>query len=312
MSIFHNPNAASPGGGPYHKEVPSILNSVKDVWTNVLGHMKNDLSETTINTWFDELEAVDIQGNTLRLYCTNDFKKGYVESLFMKNIKAALKDIFSMDFEVVILDAPAYEELQGAGQKQQRDRFTSDEFTFETFVVGPSNKLAYSASMSVAEHPAQNYNPLLIYGNFTRKKRPTSKIVYIKGDEFINEFIELLKIDIAKEPKPFKASDFLGNLKSYVAPKYLQFLNDCDGDLLILLDNLFYAGRSVREEIVRLSQSMVGKQREFVKLCNILLSQDGLKFGIAPNDSQINIFGKTSSSLLENISTAISILTLSE
>ncbi len=128
----------------------------------------------------------------------------------------------------------------------------------------------------------------------------------------INEFIELLKIDIAKEPKPFKASEFFGNLKSYVAPKYLQFLNDCDGDLLILLDNLFYAGRSVREEIVRLSQSMVGKQREFVKLCNILLSQDGLKFGIAPNDSQINIFGKTSSSLLENISTAISILTLSE
>ncbi len=256
MSIFHNPNAASPGGGPYHKEVPSILNSVKDVWTNVLGHMKNDLSETTINTWFDELEAVDIQGNTLRLYCTNDFKKGYVESLFMKNIKAALKDIFSMDFEVVILDAPAYEELQGAGQKQQRDRFTSDEFTFETFVVGPSNKLAYSASMSVAEHPAQNYNPLLIYGNsglgkthllysianVTRKKRPTSKIVYIKGDEFINEFIELVRAGRGGEfrSKYREADLLLVDDVQFVAGK-----EQVQNEFFHTFNNLYETGRQI-------------------------------------------------------------------
>lgn len=134
--------------------------------------------------------------------------------------------------------------------------------------------------------------------------------IYEKYSSQIHEFLELLKMNIAKEPKPFKVSDFFGNLKNYVAPKYLQFLNECDSDLLILLDNLFYAGRSVREETVRLSQSIVGKQGEFVKLCYILLSQEGLKFGATPKDSQINIFGKTSSSLLENISTAISILTL--
>ena len=224
MSIFHNPNAASPGGGPYHKEVPSILNSVKDVWTNVLGHMKNDLSETTINTWFDELEAVDIQGNTLRLYCTNDFKKGYVESLFMKNIKAALKDIFSMDFEVVILDAPAYEELQGAGQKQQRDRFTSDEFTFETFVVGPSNKLAYSIA------------------NVTRKKRPTSKIVYIKGDEFINEFIELVRAGRGGEfrSKYREADLLLVDDVQFVAGK-----EQVQNEFFHTFNNLYETGRQI-------------------------------------------------------------------
>ena len=218
--------------------------------------MKNDLSETTINTWFDELEAVDIQGNTLRLYCTNDFKKGYVESLFMKNIKAALKDIFSMDFEVVILDAPAYEELQGAGQKQQRDRFTSDEFTFETFVVGPSNKLAYSASMSVAEHPAQNYNPLLIYGNsglgkthllysianVTRKKRPTSKIVYIKGDEFINEFIELVRAGRGGEfrSKYREADLLLVDDVQFVAGK-----EQVQNEFFHTFNNLYETGRQI-------------------------------------------------------------------
>jgi len=126
----------------------------------------------------------------------------------------------------------------------------------------------------------------------------------------IKEFLELLQMDIDKEPETFNASEFFSNLRSYVAPKHLQFLKSCDGDLLILLDNLFYAGRSVREQIVRLSKSMVERQKEFVKLCNDLLNKDGLKFGEVPNDSQINIWGKTSSSLFENISLAVSIINL--
>ena len=183
------------------------MNSVADVWNNVLQQLKGELSETTIATWFDELEAVDIRGNTFLLHCSNDFKKGYIESLFMKNIKASLHDIFSTDFEVQILDDQAFQEFNGGDPHRQSDRFTSAEFTFDTFVVGPSNKLAYAASMAVAEHPAQNYNPLLIYGdsglgkthllyaiaNVIRRNDPKSKIVYIKGDDFINEFIELIR-----------------------------------------------------------------------------------------------------------------------
>ena len=92
------------------------MNSVADVWNNVLQQLKGELSETTIATWFDELEAVDIRGNTFLLHCSNDFKKGYIESLFMKNIKASLHDIFSTDFEVQILDDQAFAEFNG-GEK---------------------------------------------------------------------------------------------------------------------------------------------------------------------------------------------------
>ena len=132
------------------------------MWTNVLQQLKKDLSETTITTWFDELTAVDIRENTFYLHCPNDFKKRYIESLFIKNIKAALQDLFSMEFEVKILDEAGLLEFQGGAPKKNSDRFTYEDFTFETFVVGPSNKLAYAASMAVAEHPAQNYNPLPI------------------------------------------------------------------------------------------------------------------------------------------------------
>ena len=182
------------------------MNSVADVWDNVLQQLKKDLSETTISTWFDELEAVDIQGNTFILHCPNSFKKGYIESLFLKNIKAALHDLFSTEFEVRVLDSDSLAEFGGMVGKQS-DRFTSDEFTFDTFVVGPSNKLAYAASMSVAEHPAKNYNPLLIYGdsglgkthliyaiaNKLRKNIPGVKIAYVKGDELTNELVDAIR-----------------------------------------------------------------------------------------------------------------------
>ncbi len=217
------------------------MNSVTDIWENVLRQLRGTLSETTISTWFDELSIVDIRGSTCFLFCPNDFKKGYIESLFLNNIRTSLHDIFSMDFEIKILDAPGLAEFQGsASAPRQTDRFTSAEFTFETFVVGPSNKLAYAASQSVAEHPAQNYNPLLIYGdsglgkthliyaiaNVIRKNDPKSKIAYVKGDDLTNELVEAIREGTTAEMRE----------------KYRQ------ADLLLVDDVQFIAGRKQTQE----------------------------------------------------------------
>ena len=216
------------------------MNSVADVWAIVLQQLKKELSETTIAAFFDELEAVDIRGNTFILHCANDFKKGYIESLYLKNIKDSLHDIFSTDFEVKILDDLAFAEFNGGTVRKQSDRFTSDEFTFETFVVGPSNKLAYAASQAVAEHPAQNYNPLLIYGdsglgkthliyaiaNVIRRNDPRSKIAYVKGDDFTNELV-----DAIREGKTAEMRE-----------KYRQ------ADLLLVDDIQFIAGKKQTQE----------------------------------------------------------------
>ena len=233
------------------------MNSVADVWTNVLQQLKKDLSETTITTWFDELTAVDIRENTFYLHCPNDFKKRYIESLFIKNIKAALQDLFSMEFEVKILDEAGLLEFQGGAPKKNSDRFTYEDFTFETFVVGPSNKLAYAASMAVAEHPAQNYNPLLIYGdsglgkthllyaiaNVIRQNDPAAKIVYIKGDDFINEFIELIRAGRGNE---FRA-------------KYRE------ADLLLVDDIQFVAGKEqVQNEFFHTFNTLYESGRQIV------------------------------------------------
>ena len=232
------------------------MNSVADVWANVLQQLKKDLSETTIATWFDELSAVDIRENTFLLYCPNDFKKRYIESLFLKNIQAALQDIFSIEFEVEILDEKGLAEFQGNAPKHQSERFTSAEFTFDTFVVGPSNKLAYAASQAVAEHPAQNYNPLLIYGdsglgkthllyaiaNVIRRNDQNAKIVYIKGDDFINEFIELIRAGRGSE---FRAKYREADLLLVDDVQFVAGKEQVQNEFFHTFNNLYESGKQI-------------------------------------------------------------------
>ena len=88
------------------------MNSISDVWQSVLSRLQEQLSETTIRTWFDEVDVVTMEDSAFVLHCSNSFKKSTIETRFMKHIKAALKDIFSSDLEVKILND---EQLAAAG-----------------------------------------------------------------------------------------------------------------------------------------------------------------------------------------------------
>lgn len=139
-----------------------------------------------------------------------------------------------------------------------------------------------------------------------------------KHSQEINDFLSLLDDEIKEEEQTSSDEKFgmsLFDKLSVDPPKtwsYLSNLTDSNPDLLILLDNLFYAGRTVNELNIRLSKSPVERQREFVRFANELLSKDGLSFGVAPSESQINIYGKQASALKNNISRALSILNLTD
>ena len=130
------------------------LNSIADVWKNVLDRLRSQLSETTINTWFDEVEVVTMEDSAFVLHCSNAFKKSTIEARFMSHIKAALKDIFSSDLEVKILDDQQLSAYHGVAPDRPGSLLESDAFTFGTYVVGPQNKMAYAAARAVAEKPA--------------------------------------------------------------------------------------------------------------------------------------------------------------
>ncbi len=183
------------------------MQSVSDIWSMILDRLRADLSETTIKTWFDETAVVALEGNELILHCPNAFKRTNIQDRFLPNIEAGLKDIFSSNMTVVLLDDEGLRRRESREEAKPDSIMDSGEFTFETFVVGPSNHLACSAARAVADAPGQHYNPLFIYGSsglgkthllyaiahVIRQKSPNARILYIKGDEFINDFIETVR-----------------------------------------------------------------------------------------------------------------------
>ena len=188
------------------------MNSLNDIWAMVLQILSGQLTDTAISTWFDECEPVDIDGSRMVLKLNNDFKRGIVESRFSDMIKQALSEIFSCDFDVLILSSEELNDFQ-LKKKAENSLPEMEGYTFDRFIVGGSNKFAHAAAMAVAENPGKNYNPLFIYGNSglgkthlllaigqsIHEKDPSKKIAYIKGDEFMNQMVKAIKNGTADE-----------------------------------------------------------------------------------------------------------------
>ena len=183
------------------------MNSPADIWARVLSLMEADMTATTIHTWFDDTEAVALEEDRFVLYTPSDFKKDIIAARYLGAVKKALHELFSAEFDVLVL-GPGEMEQRRARQKKD-DNFLpgTEEYTFERFVVGSSNRFAHAACLAVATKPAILYNPLFIYGNSglgkthllyavskeVHKSFPQMSIVYIKGDDFTNEMIEAIK-----------------------------------------------------------------------------------------------------------------------
>ena len=183
------------------------MNPADDIWAKVIELMKQQgLSPTTIKTWFDDAKAVSLTEDSFTISTPNDYTQSVIKSLYIPKIEAALKELFSMDLKVVVLTE---KELENTSAAKQDILFpgTSD-YTFERFVVGSSNRYAYSAARAVADIPGRaGYNPLFIYGESGLGKthllyaiahtihanHPDYKIVYIKGDTFTNELVAAIR-----------------------------------------------------------------------------------------------------------------------
>ena len=87
------------------------MNSVADIWKKVLDTMAERTTPVALNTWFDDCSAIELKENQLILYTPANFKKGIIEGRFFPEIRAILSDMFSCDFDVILLcedDMAAY------------------------------------------------------------------------------------------------------------------------------------------------------------------------------------------------------------
>ena len=166
------------------------------------------MNSTTLRTWFDDVSAVAMDGDTLILCSPEEFKREIIQQRYIQNVEKALYDLFSQNIPVRFVDAEEAKRWEN-GEAAEEDSFLkgTGEYTFDTFVVGASNRFAYNAAKKVSENPGRSYNPIFIYGasglgkthllyaiaHAIHKDHPTWKILYVKSETFVNELIEKLR-----------------------------------------------------------------------------------------------------------------------
>ena len=209
------------------------------VWSRVLAYLEQHSPAVAVASFFDDAEVAELNEEKLVLYSPSPFRKDVILNRYTNLIKDAMRELFQTEIELVVLDEDEFPQYSLGSKRRAFVEFNS-QYTFDTFVVGSSNKHAFSAAEAVAEERTAAYNPLFIYGqsglgkthllyaiaNRIQQKHPDYNIVYIKGDQFTNEFIEAVR-----SGKNFEFRDKYRN-----------------ADLFLIDDIQFIAGKDATQE----------------------------------------------------------------
>lgn len=194
---------------------PELAKQYAELWNNMYIYLKDNekMEEMVLNTWLGkDVYIVSITGNTMALYTPQPFYKDVIEMRFGEVLREAAQQVSGKRYELLFLnpgEQPPEPELpKPTPTPQQHNSKEEDyEYTFDTFIVGNSNRFAHAAAVAVANMPATAYNPLFIYGgsglgkthllyaimNKTRENNPKANIVYLKGDDFTNELVQAIQ-----------------------------------------------------------------------------------------------------------------------
>src|SRR5438128_3849125 len=211
------------GSGVEHQ----IELTAESLWSEVAGRLRGSLNDTTYGTWFGEVTGLELSTDCFVLGVPNDFTRDWIEGHFRGLIGAAIRDVTGAERP---LELRVAELAAGNGTAVLDDEEEGDEpqpapamveripgrpesggfnakYTFDSFVIGSSNRFAHAAALAVAEAPAQAYNPLFIYGGtglgkthllqavaqYVAEHSSELSVRYVTSEAFVNDFINSLR-----------------------------------------------------------------------------------------------------------------------
>lgn len=184
--------------------------TAQSLWRDVAARLREALNETTYQTWFGEARGIELSDGTFTIAAPNDFAKAWIAGHFLELIRAAVRESTGEELEIVLTvrrrprPQPRREPVE-VPKPAHAD--LSPKYTFDSFVIGSSNRFAHAAALAVAEAPAQAYNPLFIYGGTGLGKTHLLQAIaqyigehssdlsahYVTSETFMNHFINSLR-----------------------------------------------------------------------------------------------------------------------
>lgn len=199
---------------------------LKKLWDQTLTIIKAEMSEVSFNTWIKSCEPISISNDIIRISVPNSFTQDILEKRYKDLVANSIKSICSKLYKIEFLIASDIKSDETSKEdtpelKKNKAVLISDElsttlnpkYTFDSFVIGNSNRFAHAASLAVAEAPAKAYNPLFIYGgvglgkthlmhaigHYILDSNPNARVEYVSSEKFTNELINAIKDDKNEE-----------------------------------------------------------------------------------------------------------------
>jgi chromosomal replication initiator protein len=188
-----------------------------NVWQRALDALQERIKPHNFDMWLRPITCHSIDGSQITLRAPNRYIKEWFEDNYLPIVLQELRNHTQRDFQVSFefdgAPSPTPEappEVTPAPEQRPPDNFEyelNERYSFDTFVVGPSNQLAHAASRAVGELPASKYNPLFIYGgvglgkthlicaigNEIKRRQPSTRVIYLSSERFMNEYINHLR-----------------------------------------------------------------------------------------------------------------------
>ncbi len=185
------------------------METIKEAWSGIIDYLRNqdDISEAGYDAWIKYIEPRAIENGEVVVFVRTNFQRNIIAESYAAKLKNAFENVLGIPFGLKIISGEDTDSSSLSTSPTPGNLFdgnTDQKYSFDSFVVGSSNKFAYAASQAVASKPAGYYNPLFIYGgsglgkthllyaicNEIRKNNPTANILYTKGEYIANELIE--------------------------------------------------------------------------------------------------------------------------
>lgn len=184
------------------------LNDLNEIWDSVLRQMAEEISAVSFETWIKSAEPIEIRGNELVLSVGNSLNKQMLMTKFRSMIESCIELETGRTFEInVVVNENAAAKTEGEFSTEDTASSLNPRYSFENFVVGGNNNLAYAAALGVAESPGRKYNPLFLYGgsglgkthllqaigNKFHQLHPERKVLYTTSEKFTYELVTAIR-----------------------------------------------------------------------------------------------------------------------